>query len=418
MSQEPLSPFVVSPPDDKARPKRSVLVLSSTFPRWQGDSEPPFVFELCRRLAAHFDVWVLAPNAPGAKRAERIDDINIIRYRYCLAPLERVAYEGGITAKLRRSPLNWLIVPFFLLGQWLAIRRLLRTHRFDVIHAHWIIPQGLVAMLTASAATPPMLCTSHGGDLFGLRGKLLEGLKRAVLRHAAETTVVSSAMKAEAIRIAGDNLPVTVVPMGADLQRKFVPPLEPRQPQSLLFVGRLVEKKGLPYLLNALPPLLREFPRLQLTVAGDGPERPAMERLVRELALEQHVRFIGRTRNDDLPALYQAAEVCVFPSIVASDGDQEGLPVVPMEALGCACALVATRIRATEGVLVDGINALLVPERDAAALTEKVRALLADAALRERLGKTGRDSVLEAFDWSAISARYRMILDRLINTTS
>lgn len=388
-----------------------LLVLTSTFPRWQGDSEPPFVFELCRRLAADFDVWVLAPNAPGAKRTESIDGIKIVRYRYCLASLERVAYEGGITAKLRRNRLNWLIVPFFLFGQWVATRRLLRRHHFDAIHAHWIIPQALTAVLaTKAAARPPILCTSHGGDLFGLRGRLLERIKRAVLRKTTRNTVVSDAMKTEALRIAGNDLPVEVIPMGADLQHRFVPPIAPRQPRSLIFVGRLVEKKGLPYLLRALPPLLADFPELVLTVAGDGPERQHMEQLAQQLKLDRHVRFIGRTTNDALPTLYQSAEICVFPSVVASDGDQEGLPVVPLEALGCECALVATRIAATEGLLSDRTNAMLVPERDTTALTAAIRNLLEDAELRNRLGKQGRASVLDRFDWASISARYAHVI--------
>lgn len=396
---------------DSSSVKPRLLVLTSTFPRWQGDSEPPFVYELCRRLTADFDVWVLAPNAPGAKRTESMDGIRVVRYRYFPASLERIAYEGGITAKLRRSPLNWLLVPFFLLGQWIALRRLLRQHDFAAIHAHWIIPQALIAVLAArKTARPPILCTSHGGDLFGLRGKLLERLKRAVLHQADRVTVVSNAMKAEAQRIAGADLPVAVIPMGADLQRKFVPATTPRRPRSLLFVGRLVEKKGLPYLLRALPPLLPDFPDLQLTVAGDGPERQQMEQLVRQLQLDRHVRFMGRTTNDALPTLYQSAEICVFPSIVASDGDQEGLPVVPLEALGCECALIATRIRATSGVLHDDINALLVPERDAAALTDQLRTLLADAKLRQRLGTQGRASVLDDFDWACISRRYARII--------
>lgn len=395
----------------------AVLVLTSTFPRWAGDSEPPFVFELSRRLAKEFDVWVLAPHSAGARRVERLDGIKVIRYRYFFEGFERLAYEGGITAKLRSSPLNWLTVPFFLAGQWIATRRLLAARHFDVVHAHWIIPQGLIALLAASGnRRPAILCTSHGGDLFGLRGRLLERLKRFVLRRTTRNTVVSSAMQKEALRIAADGRPIDVIPMGADLQHRFVPPNAPRRPRSLLFVGRLVEKKGLPYLLRALPPLIDEFPDLLLKVAGDGPERPDMERLTTELGLRNHVRFLGRTANETLPGLYQEAEICVFPSVVASDGDQEGLPVVPTEALGCECALVATRIPATDGFLRDGFNALLVSERDAGALSEKLGALLRNSGRGHELGKRGRASVLENFDWASITARYATLIREMAHS--
>lgn len=391
--------------------KTPILVLTSTFPRWKGDTEPPFVFELCRRLAASYEIWVLAPHAQGAAVREQLDGLNVVRYRYFPERLENIAYEGGITAKLRKTPANYLILPFFILSQWLAVRRLLRQRRFGAIHAHWLIPQGLVALSSATAGTrPPILCTSHGGDLYGLKGRVLAHVKRRVLQSVSRCTVVSEKMREVARDLAGPDVQIDVVPMGADLQERFIPSSEPRIEKSILFVGRLVEKKGLPYLLHALPPLLQDHPQITLRIAGDGPDRPAMEARVRELGLEAHVTFLGRTPNEELPALYRRSQIVVFPSIVASDGDQEGMPVVPVEALGCECALVTTIVPGTGAFLRDGRNALLVPQRDASAISGKLRLLLDDPLLCRDLGREGRIAVLQEFDWSSIAARYAEIL--------
>lgn len=405
-----------SPPPGQSRKPR-LLVLTSTFPRWEGDSEPPFVFELSRRLADDYEIWVLAPHAPGARLREQIAGLNIVRYRYLPQRFENLAYEGGITAKLRKTPANYLAIPFFFLFQWLAVQKLLRDDTFDAIHAHWIIPQGLVALSsTDRMARPPVLCTSHGGDLYGLKGRLFARAKRFVLRKSTRFTVVSGKMRDIASAIAGGEAQIDVIPMGADIRERFVPPQSPRIERSLLFVGRLVEKKGLPYLLQALPRLLRDHPGLTLRIAGDGPDRPALEALVGQLGLASNVIFLGRTPNAQLPALYQSSEIVVFPSIVAADGDQEGLPVVPMEALGCECALVATTVPGTGDFLRDGENALVVPQRDASAIAERLRQLLDDPQLRQRLGRQGRISVLNEFDWSSIASRYRQIIDAMITT--
>lgn len=394
--------------------KPQILVLTSTFPRWKGDAEPPFVYELCRRLAASYEVWVLAPHAKGAAVREQFDGLNIVRYRYFPERLENIAYEGGITAKLRKTPANYLVLPFFLLSQWLAVRQLLRHRTFAAIHAHWLIPQGFVAITCAGARTrPPILCTSHGGDLFGLKGAVAGWLKRLVLRHAQHHTVVSEAMKDAEIALGAAPDRIDVIPMGVDLSETFVPEQTARSATSLLFVGRLVEKKGLAYLLEALPPLLADFPDLTLRIAGDGPDRPALEQLAASLGLAMHVRFLGRTDNAQLPALYQQAGIVAFPSVVAQNGDQEGFGLVAVEALGCECALVATDLPAMRDFLEDQANALIVPQKDTHSLTAALRTLLEDPALRARLGRAGRSSVLDRFDWPVIADRYATIVDQL-----
>ncbi|NMF99892.1 glycosyltransferase family 4 protein [Aromatoleum toluolicum] len=416
-TRSPSAPQVTCSAHSESTRKAAILVLTSTFPRWMGDTEPPFVLELCRRLAVSYEVWVLAPHAPGAAVREQLDGLNVVRYRYFPARLENIAYEGGITAKLRKTPANYLVLPFFILSQWLAVRRLLRHKAFAAIHAHWLIPQGLIAITCAATRTrPPILCTSHGGDLFGLKGFAAEWIKRLVLRRAQRHTVVSQAMKRAEIELGAAPERIDVIPMGVDLRETFIPGQAARSGTSLLFVGRLVEKKGLAYLLEALPPLLTDFPDLTLTIAGDGPDRSALEQLATSHGLATHVRFLGRICNDQLPALYQRSEIVVFPSIMARGGDQEGFGLVAVEALGCECALIATDLPAMRDFLEDRVNALIVPQKDAHGLTIALRTLLDNPALRLHLQKAGRLSVLDRFDWPVIADRYARIIHNLIES--
>ena len=293
---------------------KRILVTTSTFPRWGNDVEPSFVFELCRRLKENYRVHVLAPHAVGALLEEQFDNVQVTRYRYFFNGWERLAYQGGILANMKQQPLRIALVPFFSLFQVAAILKLLRRYRFDLIHAHWLIPQGLcttvVRRLTNHA--PPLLCTSHGGDLFGLKGEFMTWLKRCVLNDAYAVTTVSHAMK-DAIRPLGvDMEKVQTIPMGVDLQNLFIPPENRKQSKSILFVGRVVEKKGLRFLIEAMPAILEKHPDAKLRVAGDGQELTVIKKLANNLGVDRRIQFLGAVSNGSLPGLYQTSDVVVF----------------------------------------------------------------------------------------------------------
>ena len=395
-------------------PKR-ILTLTSTFPRWKDDTDPPFVMELCRRLAERFRIHVLAPHAPDSSSAEDIDGIRVTRYRYGPSRWENLAYGGGILASLKQNPLRYGMIPFFILFQLQAIQDLLRRYRFDLIHAHWLIPQGLCAAIFRnwSDSFPPLLCTSHGGDLFGLNGKFMDGTKRWVIKKASAVTTVSGAMSHAVDTLQIDREKVHVIPMGVDLQRRFVPPHRPRCGKKLLFVGRMVEKKGLTYLIDALPLILVKHPEATLTVIGEGPEKNRLLRRVSEVGIENQVTFKGAIKNASLPGYYQDSDIVVFPSVIANDGDREGFGLVLVEALGCACAAVVTDLPAMRDIVRDGCNALVVRQKDARQIANAVIRLLDHPLLCQRLGEAGRIRVLEKFDWAVVAAQYGNLIDSI-----
>ena len=131
-------------------PRPTVLVLASTYPRWANDPEPAFVHEVCRRLVDRFEVIALVPDAPDADPDGLMDGVRVVRYRYAPRMLQTLVNNGGIATNLKRSPWKWLLVPTFVLMQYLAGRRMMRERRIDVIHAHWLLPQGLVAYRLAA----------------------------------------------------------------------------------------------------------------------------------------------------------------------------------------------------------------------------------------------------------------------------
>ena len=394
-----------------------LLVLTSTFPRWKNDVEPPFVFELSRRLATAFDVRVLAPHASGSRSKEIMDGIHVHRFRYAPGGWQRLAYRGGILANLGKSPMMVLLVPFFLAAQMIAAVRLLRKYPVDVIHAHWIFPQGMVALLarTLTGGCAKVLCTSHGGDLYGLRGPIFGRVKKLVVDASDHLTVVSRSMRADILKLGVSPGKVSAVPMGVDLRNRFVPSNTVPRTESILFVGRLVEKKGLKYLLEAMSKVLRHRLQANLTVVGDGPRRRDMEKLASDLGIEARVRFLGARKNEELPAIYQQAAVVVFPSVVSSDGDREGFGLVLVEALGCGCAPVVTDLPAMMDIVKDKQTAMVVRQKNSEDLSKAILALLSNPGMRLAIAAKGRKHALKNFDWPVIVEQYRSVILSLMD---
>ncbi len=374
------------------------------------------MFELCRRLTKHYTIHVLAPHALGAAFEEELDGLRVMRFRYFFKKWQRLTYQGGILANLKQNPWRYGLVPFFLLTEFWALRNLLRRERFDLIHAHWLLPQGLVAAMACRflKQPPPLLCTSHGGDLFALRGGLSNKVKRFVLSHCTALTVVSRSMRDKALTLSAAREKIHVIPMGVDLRDRFVPAATRTEDKSLLFVGRLVEKKGLRYLIDALPLIIEKHPNASLLIAGNGPEEDAGKEQVARLGLNDHVHFMGSITNNRLPAIYQSADVVIFPSVVADNGDQEGFGLVLVEALGCECATVVSDLPAMQDIVIDGTSALVVPQKNVRQLANKVTTLLDHPALRRSLGKEGRNYVLKHYDWSRITQQYEALIDSCI----
>lgn len=391
-----------------------LLVLSSTYPRWAGDPEPGFVHELCKRLVPDFRVVVVAPHAPGARVRETLDGVELRRFRYAPGSLETLVNDGGIVTNLRRSPWKWLLLPGFMLSLLWTAWRTIAAERPAVAHAHWLVPQGLaLAMLgLIDRRTPPFVVTSHGADLYALRSFPMQVLKRWVARRAVASTVVSGAMREEMARIGVDVSKVSVQPMGVDLSTRFTPDLAvERSRDEVLFVGRLVEKKGVHHLLDALPLILRQHASAFLTIAGFGPWEGALRARAARLGVQGRVDFVGAMEQSRLPVLYRRAGVFVAPFVKAGDGDREGLGLVTVEAMGCGCPAIVGDVEAVQELVSNGALVQVVDARDPAALASQVVALLRNRPAPEALAAS-----VNRFDWQRCADGYRQLLQERVGT--
>lgn len=398
--------------------RKKLLVLASTYPRWEGDPEPGFVHELAKRLTTPFEVRVLCPHARNAAAQEMLEGVEVVRYRYAPVRFETLVNDGGIVNNLRHQPWKWLLVPLFLLGSFWHTWHEIRRWRPDVIHAHWLLPQGLIVALLGllDRHTPPFLVTSHGADLFALRAWPLTALKHFVARRAEALTVVSEVMKNELARIGVSPRKVSVRPMGVDLVHRFTPtPDFPRSRDEILFVGRLVEKKGLRYLLAAMPEIIAHHPSAFLTVVGFGPEESERRAQAESLGIVDKVHFLGSLTQEELPALYRRAAVFVAPFVRAGSGDQEGLGLVLVEALGCGCPVVVGDLEAMADLLEPDEADLRVISTDVQALAKRIIAVLEQPEKACRRAERMRVRLSQRLGWDTVAGQYGQLLQSIVS---
>jgi glycosyltransferase involved in cell wall biosynthesis len=405
--------------------KPKILVTASTFPRWNNDPEPRFVLDLSKELQQQFEVTVLVPASPKAMMSEQLEGVNVLRYRYApLRSLEVLAYPGGITSRLHEYPCSWTLVPLLFTGLYRAMRRLLAETNFACVHAHWAIPQGVIqGTFFSGRKNPPYVLTSHGADIYTATSGLKRACTKRALMRAAKITVVSEAireMALEHMRGACQREDIQVIPMGASLAR-FNPEFRDEEwfaqygltRPVILFVGRLAEKKGLTYLLQALA-----TPRLQrtsasLAIIGDGPLRTDLEREAAQRGITDRVCFTGALDHRVLPVAYASADIFCTPFIVGKDGDQEGLPTVLSEAGASGLASVASDVGGVREIIIDGQTGFLVPQKDPECLTDKLYTLINDSATRKRFGVRALQAA-EAFSWENIGKKYAQVIHDVI----
>ena len=163
--------------------KGNILVVATTFPRWKNDPEPSFVYDLSKRLAQTYDVTVLVPHYPGAKKYEVMEGMKVHRFVYFIPKYERLCYDGGIIPNMKAGFLAKMQMPLLINSEFFAAFKLLKKEKMSLIHAHWILPQGFVGVFLKNIFKVPLLVTIHGSDLFPLKNPVFKNLQKFVVEN-------------------------------------------------------------------------------------------------------------------------------------------------------------------------------------------------------------------------------------------
>ncbi|HVM11110.1 MAG TPA: glycosyltransferase family 4 protein [Actinomycetota bacterium] len=400
-----------------------ILLVTSNFPRWDGDSTTPFVLHLAQGiqdLGARVDV--LAPHAPGAARHEILGGVRVERFRYLLPESQQtVCYQGGALVNLRDRPTNALKLPALVAAEWAALASRLWRRRYDVVNSHWILPQGFVAALAARPLGIAHVTTVHGGDIFALRGAAMRAFKRSALRQADAVTVNSSVTREAVLAVTDRIRHLETIPMGVRAEpapaATAVASVRERHRSDggplLAFAGRLVEEKGVEDLVRAVRLLRDRLPGTSLIVIGEGQHRARFERVATEEGVADRVRFAGWLPPGEVRAHLAAADIVVAPSRQAPDGwiEAQGLTVV--EAMTAGTPVIASRSGGVVDAVRDGETGLLVPERSPEAIAAAVERIVRDPTLAGRLARAGADLAQARFSQRATAEAFVRLFERV-----
>ncbi|MCI5221811.1 MAG: glycosyltransferase family 4 protein [Candidatus Electrothrix sp. AR4] len=402
-----------------------ILCVTSNLPRWQGDSTTPFVLHLAQdlqELGWHVDI--LAPHAPNAAEQEILNGVHIERFRYLWPKSSQtVCYQGGALINLRKNPLNKVKLPALVGAELAAVTKRVLARDYDIIHSHWLLPQGFTGMLAQKLKPIPHVVTVHGGDVFGLRGQILSIAKRAVLNTASAVTVNSSVTENEVMQLTPNLDTVHRIPMGVSTQlpnsgyKQLTESIRQRYCKGkgplVLFVGRLVEEKGVEDFLRAIVIVRKQFPEVRALIAGAGQDRTYFERLSISLKLDDCVKFSGWVTPEEIPAYYLAADIFVGPSRRAENGWVEAQGLTFLEAMTSGIPVIATRLGGVVDSVLHEETGLLVDERSPQQIADALHRLLSDKNLRQQISRNGRKMVDSQFSRQASAETFSSLFKEL-----
>ncbi|MBI2134218.1 glycosyltransferase [Candidatus Woesearchaeota archaeon] len=384
-----------------------LLFITSKFARFINDPQPPFVYDLAVELVGlGHEVHVVAPHDQGSKKRELMNGINVYRFQYFLpASLQRLSYGPGIPANINRSIFAQFQMPFFATAEIGLARKISRQVNPDVVHAHWGFPQGLAARYTKK----PYVVTFYGGETFLARRFRMIGILSGIVSHSCRSFALSTGLR-DIMHEFGVKGNVEIMPLGVDTL-KFKPKADGfgeikdrfKGDMIVLCVARLVEKKGINYLIEAFERVLKKVPDSRLLIIGTGPMEAYLRRLASNLG--DRVVFCGEIPHSELPKYYAAADLFVLPSIIDKTGDRETQGVVYLEAMASRVPVIGTNTGGIPDVIRDGVG-VMVDEKDSVVLASEISRLLIDGKLRKSMGEKAFKHVLGSFSWKKIAERY------------
>lgn len=392
-------------------------MLSHMYPGPVNPTNGIFVHEQVRALQRlGHDVRVVSPTGwapPGLSRWSKhraVPRFDVLEGVKVLYP-KKLSLPGA-----RLGTRNAEVMAFAIRG---PLRRIHERWPFDVIHAQMIVPDGWAAVQIGRELGVPVVATAHRADVIDVpaRSAALAAQVREAIEQVDQIVTVSAAIRGSTEAVGTPRRPIQVVANGADTsvfyprdRRAVRRALDlPEDGLIISYVGKLVPRKGVDVLIEALG-LLRERvrPLPLLVAAGIGEMRDDLERRAGELGFADRVRFVGKVAHDSVAEYMSVGDVFVLPSY------SEGLPTVACEALNCGVPMVATAVDGTPEIVRHEETGLLVPPGDAGALADALERILTDDELRGRLAARAAQVGRDEFTWDANARKSSRIYEEVV----
>ncbi len=393
-----------------------VLYIATAFPRFEGDIITPWLVEVVRQLKAKgIEVEVFTSSYQGLKDQE-LYGIKIHRFRYFFKKWEKLTHDETAVDKVKKGLLNQLLVPFYMLMGTLQIMKLARKEKYDIIHTHWPLPHAIFGYIAAKISRARHILYFHGVELMWVKTELK--FLKPFLRWAissADTIMCNSSHTAARIREIY-NRDINIIPSGQAAMTNTSPPeqiIRNNPIKQILFVGRLVERKGVNYLIEAFSKIVKKIDS-RLNIIGTGLDLDMLKQTAQKNGIFDKVNFAGKVTAQQLDQYYREADVFVLPAVIDSKGDTEGLGVVLIEALTYKIPVIATSCGGIVDIIKDNQTGILIQEKDSQAIAEALEKILSDTRYAVELAQNGYEYVNAHYNWNTISDKIIALFNRYI----
>lgn len=401
--------------------KIKALITASTFPAHEGDTCPRFILDFCKGLemTGEIECLVLAPHKKNSKNTETLEGIKVKRYRYFYpASFEKLS-GNGIMPVITKNPFLIAAVPFFLLFQTVSTMITIQKYKPDVIIANWIIPQGLCAAV-AKVFFPKtkLVIIARGGDVSLIsKNGIFRLIGRLIFLKTDKLIAVSGSLICLLRKYFNINKKTPVIiPTGINENAFIAETAITTKKGNLLFVGRLVKKKGLHYLIQAMPEVIKKYPDIKLIIAGDGIIKQDLIKLTQELNINNSIIFIGAVKQSRLAELYLNSLLLIAPSIDTKN-DIEGLPNVLKEAAAAKLPIITTDAGGNTDLITNYETGIIVEQHNSSQITEKILELLEDQTLRQNLAANAYNTVINNYTLEKTGEKYKNVIIELLSNS-
>jgi len=396
----------------------NISVITSSYPRFLGDGIAPFIKSLCEAFVKiNISVSVIAPFDPLVVVYET-NNVKLTRFKYF--PIKSFHIMGHANslkgdALLRTS--TYFLIPFYLFSGFFYLLVDVIKNKSDIIHVHWVLPNGLIGLFVSKLLKKPYLISLHGSDIFvSKKNRLFSNIAKVIFMNASKVTACSYQLMSEALSLGAQN--VELIAWGAD------PEIFYRREVNLVYrekffikendlvviaLGRLVYKKGFENLIRIWKNVVDEIPNSKLIIGGSGPLYSFFEDLINQYQIQETVFLPGQISWLEVPEFLSLGDIFVLPSVLDRFGNIDGLPTVLLEAMSTGCAVIASDIAGIPLVIKNHENGLLVKPGDLEELQLCLLSLLKDSKLRENLGFNSQTDVVNEYNWISVANKFKTL---------
>lgn len=285
-------------------------------------------------------------------------------------------------------------------------RKLAKKNSYALTHSFFTVPCGFISLLFKWQYNLPYIVSLRGSDVpgysdrFPIIYKFIKPLVRLIWKKSSAVIANSSGLRKLAFRT-NDDQKIDLIYNGIDTEN-FKPKKE-KQPADKIIIttgaSRITARKGIIYLIKAMPEIIKDYPETYLKLMGDGNEKESLEILVRELGLEKNIQFLGRIPREETSPYYQEASIFVMTSF------NEGMSNAMLEALASGLPVISTETGGARELVKEDLNGFFIRMKNSEDLAEKIKRLLANPGLREKMGEESR-KIAEKMSWKNVAEKY------------